>query len=138
MGNSRRLKRAMKANRVRRLGAGYRGVKMPEVLVQFAAPLLRGLTLPKDRDAFTAALKMAGLLWNEVASPHPEGSAALYASLSTGMSEPRDLEMEALFDRMIARGRVLFPGLDRLVTGVDVDIEDDGRCNVRVISAVSI
>ena len=54
MGNSRRFKRGMKAGRAHgRMGdGGYGGVKMSDVLMDFAEPLLHGLSLPEDRDAF--------------------------------------------------------------------------------------
>jgi hypothetical protein len=136
MGNSRRLKRAMKANRFREAdGGGYGGVKMSEVLLEFAEPLVRGLSLPEDRKAVVAALKIAGALWNEAARPLPGGRTQLYARLSDAVGGTRDADMDRLFDLMIARGRRLYPHLDRLVTAVDVEVEDDGRCIVRVLSA---
>jgi hypothetical protein len=137
MGNSRRLKRAMKANRIReRVGGGYGGVKMSEVLLEFAEPLVDPLSLPEDREAFVASLKIAGLLWNEAVCPSPGGSTELYTRMSDLTGAPRDPVMERVFDAMIARGRLLYPDLDRLITAVDVEVEDDGRCTVRVISAV--
>jgi hypothetical protein len=137
MGNSRRLKRAMKAKRTReRTGGGYGGVKMSEVLLEFAEPLVDHLSLPEDREAFVAALKIAGLLWNEAVCPRPGGRTELYTLLNTAIGAPRDPVMEDVFDAMIARGRLLYPGLDRLVTAVDAGVEDDGRCTVRVMSAV--
>jgi hypothetical protein len=138
MGNSRRFKRAMKGGRSRgRMhGGGYGGIKMSEVLLDFAEPLVSGLSLPEDRDAFVAALKVAGLLWNEAVSPSPGGSKELYERLYDAIGGPRDPGMEKLFDAVIARGRVLYPDLGRLITGVHVDIGGGGDCTVRVISAV--
>lgn len=52
------------------------------------------------------------------------------------MGVPPDAGIENLFDTVIARGRLLYPDLDRLVTGVHVSVFDDGYCTVRVISAV--
>ena len=52
------------------------------------------------------------------------------------MGGPRDPDMERLFDAVIARGRLLYPYLDRLITSVHVSVGDDGECTVRVISAV--
>lgn len=127
----------MKANRIRECaGGGYGGVKMSEVLLDFAEPLVREMSLPEDREAFVVALKIAGVLWNEAVCPSPGGSTELYKRLSTSMGSPRDVGMERLFDAMIARGKLLYPDLDRLVTAVHVDVEYDGRCTVRVISAV--
>jgi hypothetical protein len=138
MGNSRRLKRVLRANRFRESPAagGYGGVKMSEVLLDFAEPLVRGLSLPEDRKAFVAALKTAGLLWNEGVVPSPDGRKKLYAALHEVMGGPPDREMERLFDTMIGRGRRLYPDLDRLITGVHVEIDDNGDCTVRVLSAV--
>lgn len=138
MGNSRRLKRAMKGSRSRgRMeSGGYGGIKMSEVLLDFAEPLVSGLSLPEDRDAFVAALKVAGLLWNEAVSPSPGGSKELYERLYDAIGGPRDPGMEKLFDAVIARGRLLYPDLDRLVTSVHVSVGGDGACTVRVISAV--
>lgn len=138
MGNSRRFKRAMKGSRSRGRtdGGGYGGIKMSEVLLDFAQPLVRGLSLPEDRGAFAAALKIAGLLWNEAVSPTPGGSQELYGKLNDAMGGPPDPGMEKLFDTVIARGRLLYPDLDRLITGVHVSVGGDGDCNVRVISAV--
>lgn len=56
---------------------------MSDVLLDFAEPMVRGLSLPEDRVAFVAALKIAGLLWNEAVSPSPGGSQQLYARLKT-------------------------------------------------------
>lgn len=134
MGNSRRLKRAMRASHSR--GSMGGGVKMSEVLLDFAEPLVRGLSLPEDRKAFAAALKVAGLLWNEAVSPGPGGSKELYSKLSDAMAGPRDPGMEKLFDAVIARGRLLYPHLDRIITSVHVSVGGDGDCTVRVISAV--
>jgi hypothetical protein len=137
MGNSRRLKRAMKANLAReRNGGGYGGVKMSEVLLDFAEPMVGGMSLPEDREAFVAALKVAGLLWNEAVSPTPGGSQKVYATLFEAMGSPRDPGMERLFDTVIARGRLLYPDLDRLITSVRVSVGSDGDCTVRVVSAV--
>jgi hypothetical protein len=138
MGNSRRFKRAMKGSRSRGQGdgGGYGGIKMSEVLLEFAEPLVDGLSLPEDREAFVAALKVAGLLWNEAVAPNPAGSTVLYDRLYDVIGGPRDPGMEKLFDAVIARGRLLYPHLDRLITGVHVDIGGDGECTVRVISAV--
>jgi hypothetical protein len=138
MGNSRRLKRAMKGSRSRGRtdSGGYGGIKMSEVLIDFAEPMVGGMSLPEDREPFVAAFKIAGLLWNEAVSPGPGGSQALYARLSDAMDVPRDPGMEKLFDAVIARGRMLYPNLDRLITGVQVSVDDDGNCTVRVISAV--
>lgn len=140
MGNSRRFKRAMKGGRSRgRMdGGGYGGIKMSEVLLDFAEPLVRGLSLPEDREAFVAALKIAGVLWNEAVSPGKGGSKELYARLNAATGGPRDPSMETLFDTVIARGRVLYPDLDRLLTGVHVEVGGDGDCTVRVISAVKV
>jgi hypothetical protein len=138
MGNGRRFKRAMKGSRSRSgaAGGGYGGIKMSEVLLDFAEPLVSGLLLPEDRDAFVVALKIAGLLWNEAVSPSPGGSKELYERLYDAMGGPRDPGMEKLFDTVIARGRLLYPDLDRLVTSVSVIVGGDGECTVRVISAV--
>jgi hypothetical protein len=122
MGNSRRLRRAMKATRFRGRMGGYGGVKMSEVLVDFAEPLVEGLSLPEDRDAFVAALKIAGMLWNEAVFPHEGGSRELYDTLNAAMGDDPDPDLEKLFDAVIARRRLLYPHLD--------------RCTVRVVSAV--
>jgi hypothetical protein len=138
MGNSRRLKRALKSNRSRgaRRADGYGGVKMSEVLMDFAEPLVCEMSLPEDREAFVAALKLCGLLWNEAVLPSPGGSRELYDRLNTAMGTPSDPDTERLLDAVIARGRLLYPDLDRLITAVDVDIANNGHCNVRVVSAV--
>lgn len=111
---------------------------MSEVLLDFAEPLVRGLTLPEDHDAFVTALKIAGLLWNEAAYAGEGGSRELYARMNDVMGGPPDPGMEKLFDAMIARGRLLYPNLERMITSVHVSVDDDGDCVVRVISAVSI
>jgi hypothetical protein len=138
MGNSRRLKRAMRATRSRGhiVSDELDGVKMSEVLLDFAEPLVGGLSLPDDRDAFVAALKIAGLLWNEAVCPGQGSSEELYARLSDGMGIPRDPGMEKLFDAVIVRGRLLYPDLDRLVASVHVTVDGDGCCTVRVMSAM--
>jgi hypothetical protein len=138
MGNSRRFKRAMKANLSRKYrdGGGYGGIKMSEVLMDFAEPMVRGLSLPEDRDAFVVTLKITALLWNEAVSPGPGGSEALYASLSDAIGGPRAPDMEKLFDAMIARGRLLYPDLDQFITSVHVSVGGGGECTVRVISTV--
>jgi hypothetical protein len=134
MGNSRRLKRAMRASLFR--GGITGGVKMSEVLLDFAEPLLRGMSLPEDREAFVASLKVAGLLWNEAVLADKGGSSELYARLNAAIGSPRDPDMEKLFDAMIVRGRLLYPDLDRVITGVEVRVDDDGQCIVRVLSAM--
>jgi hypothetical protein len=138
MGNSRRLKRALKSNRSREAlsAGGYGGVKMSEVLMDFAEPLVRELSLPEDREAFVATLKVCSLLWNEAVFPSPGGSRELYDRLNAEMGTPSDPDTELLLDAVIARGRLLYPDLNRLITAVDVDIASDGHCTVRVVSAV--
>jgi hypothetical protein len=117
-------------------GGGYGGIKMSEVLLDFAEPPVRGLSLPEDREAFVAALKVAGLLWNEAVRPQEAGGKALHDRLDEAMGSAPDEGMEKLFAAMIARGRLLYPDLDRLITGVHVSVGGDGDCTVRVISAV--
>jgi hypothetical protein len=134
MGNGRRFKRAMKANLFR--GGLGGGVKMSEVLLDFADPLLRGFSLPEDRETFVAALKIASVLWNEAVRPGKHGANELYATLNDAVGAPRDPDMEKIFDAMIARGRLLYGNLDRIITGVHVDVDGNGQCTVRVISAV--
>jgi hypothetical protein len=56
--------------------------------------------------------------------------------LSDGMGAPRDPDMEKLFDTVIARGRSMYPDLNRLITSVHVSVDDEGDCTVQVISAV--
>ncbi|WP_420125963.1 hypothetical protein [Longimicrobium sp.] len=138
MGNSRRLKRAMKGSRSRGHmdGSGYGGIKMSEVLLDFAEPMLRDFSLPEDRELFVATVKIAGLLWNEAVRPRKGGTAELYAKLYQAAGGTRDPDMEKLCDAVIARGRLLYPHLDRLITGVHVTVEGDGECTVRVISSV--
>jgi hypothetical protein len=138
MGNSRRLKRAMRGGRSRGHigGGGYGGIKMSEVLLDFAEPLVRELSLPEDSDTFVAALKVASVLWNEAVRPGKGGSKELYARLNDAMGSPPDPGMEKLFDTVIARGRLLYPDLDRIIASVHVGIDDEGGCTVRVISAV--
>jgi hypothetical protein len=138
MGNSRRLKRALKSNRFRgaRRADGYGGVKMSEVLMDFAEPLVREMSLPEDREAFVATLKLCGLLWNEAVLPGDGGGKELYARLNGAMGIPSDPDTERLLDAVIARGRLLYPDLDRLITAVHVSIEHDGHCTVRVVSAM--
>jgi hypothetical protein len=109
---------------------------MSEVVLDFVEPLVRELSLPEDREAFVAALKIAGLLWNEAVSPHPGGSQGLYATLNDGIGGPRDPGMEKLIGTVIARGRLLNPDQDRLITSVHVSVGGDGDCTVRVVSAV--
>jgi hypothetical protein len=115
---------------------GYGGIKMSEVLLDFAEPLVGGLSLPEDREAFVAALKIASLLWNESVRPGEAGSRELCARLNDAMGGPRDPGMEKLFEAVIARGRLLYPHLDRIIASVDVTVDDDGECTVRVFSAM--
>lgn len=126
----------MEANRFAGHVDGYGGVKMSKVLLDFAEPLVDDLSLPDDHDAFEAALKIAGLLWNEAARPREGGSRELYARLNAAMGGPRDPGLERLFDWMITRGRLLYPHLDRIITDVHVEVQNDGRGIVRVASAV--
>lgn len=104
--------------------------------MDFAEPLVRELSLPENREAFVATLKLCGLLWNEAVFASPGGSKELYARLNTEMGTPSDPDTEKLLDAVIARGRLLYPDLDRLITAVNVDIGNDGHCIVRVVSAV--
>lgn len=138
MGNSRRFKRAMKTSRSRGyMGGGrYGGIKMSEVLLDFAEPMLHGFSLPEDREAFVGALKVASMLWNEAVFPGKGGSKALYARLKEATGGFPGPEMEKLFDAVIARRRLLYPDLDRMITGVHVSMDDDGRCTVKVSSAM--
>lgn len=108
---------------------------MSEVLLDFAEPLVGSMSLPDDRDTFVAGLKIAGLLWNEAVCPGEGGSEELYAQLSAGMGSPRDPDMEKIFDAVIARGRLLYPGLNRIITSVHVSVDDEGNCNVQVVSS---
>lgn len=109
-------------------------MKMSEALVDFAEPLLLGLTLPEDRKAFGGALKVAAVLWNAVVHPPDGGYGRLYARLGERVGSAPSSELEKIFDAMIARGRALYPGLDRMITAVDVVVASDGRCTVNVAS----
>jgi|GEM_PF-2845029 len=140
MGTSRQWKRARKSRRTHeRTGPvaanGERGaVKMSEILLDFAEPLLLPLTLPKDRLAFEAAVKISALLWNAAIDPPEGGHRQLYARLGEMVGSAPGPELEEVFDAMIARGRALYPGLDRMIARVDVVVQSDGRCNVTVAS----
>jgi hypothetical protein len=107
---------------------------MSEVLLDFAEPLLLGFTLPEDRLAFEAAVKISALLWNAAVNPPQNGYRRLYAKLGEMVGSAPGPELEEIFDAMIVRGRALYPGLDRMIAHVDVVVESDGRCNVSVAS----
>ena len=109
-------------------------MKMSEILVDFAEPLLRELTLPKDRLAFEAALKISALLWNAAIDPHEGGHRRLYARLGEMVGSAPGPELEEIFDAMIVRGRALYPGLERMIARVEVAVASDGRCHVNVAS----
>jgi hypothetical protein len=140
MGTSRQWKRARKSRRSHEVtGAvvtdgGHGGMKMSEALVDFAEPLLLGLTLPEDRRAFGGALKVAAVLWNAALDPPEGGYRRLYARLGEKVGSPPSPELEKIFDAMIVRGRAPHPGLDRMITRVEVVVESDGRCSVNVAS----
>lgn len=140
MGTSRQWKRAKKSLRPHRrttavvVNGARGGVKMSEVLVDFAEPLLHGFTLPEERRAFEAALKISALLWNAMVDPPEGGYRRLYAELGELVGSPPGPEIEKIFDAMIARGRALYPGLDRMIAGVEVAVASDGRVNVNVMS----
>jgi hypothetical protein len=107
---------------------------MSEVLLDFAEPLLLELTLPEDRLAFEAALKVSALLWNAVVHPPRGGYGRLYAAVGELVGSAPGPELEEIFDAMIVRGRARYPGLERMIARVEVVVENDGRCNVRVAS----
>lgn len=129
MGYKRRMQRAkQKQGRFR----GYGLVKMSEVLLDFAEPLTRSVP-EEDVPAFRAALNIAALLWNEAVRPSPGGTRELYARLRHVADDvPADLEV--VFDAIIARGRALYPGLDRTILQVKVEVDDDGCFHVNVVS----
>jgi hypothetical protein len=140
MGTSRQWRRAQQSRRKHGLTRAVAedeargGMKMSEVLVDFAEPLLLGLTLPEDRKAFRGALKVAAVLWNAAIHPPEGGYRRLYARLGETVGSAPNPELEKIFDAMIARGRALYPDRDRMITGVDVIVESDGRCSVSVAS----
>lgn len=108
---------------------------MSDVLVDFAEPLLVGLTLPEDRLAFEGALKISLLLWNEGILPRERRSQKLYAELADLLRTPEDPELDSFFDSMIARGRLQYPGVDRFILDVRMVVDDEGNHRVDVSSA---
>jgi hypothetical protein len=130
MGSSRRWKRAKRLVR-----GGIGELKMSEVLLDFAEPLLSEFQLPRDRQAFLSAVQTAVLLWNAMIDPPAEGHrATTYATLAKAIGREIPPEVEDQFDRMIARGRAKFAHVRLMIVDADVDIEDDGRITVRVLS----
>ncbi|HEX2078896.1 MAG TPA: hypothetical protein VHG08_14335 [Longimicrobium sp.] len=107
---------------------------MSEVLVDFAAPLLADFTLPEDREAFEGAINLASLLWNVSVCPPRGGHSRRYVDLRRVLGDAPDAELEALFDAVIARGRRLYPGLDRVIAGVELDFYEDGTFRINVAS----
>lgn len=143
MGSSRRWKRAKKSVRPQGGSGGGAvrderdGVSMSDLLVDFAEPLLRGFTLPEDRMAFEAALKISSLLWNEGLLPRERRSKALYAELAGMLGAKEDPEVEPFFDSMIRRGRSRYPGVDRFIPGVRMEVDEEGNHRVDVSSTPS-
>ena len=129
MGSSRKWKRA------KRHGTGEIELKMSEVLLDFAEPMLAGLTLPEDRAPFETAIKMASVLWNAAVSPPEGGLARVYAMFEREMGEPIDEEVKAMFDRVVRRGRARYPHVRRIIVQAKVDVDDEGTCRVRVASS---
>lgn len=131
MGSSRRWKRAKQLAR-----GGIGEFKMSEVLMDFAEPLLAEFQLPRDRTAFLAGVQTAVLLWNAMVDPPAEGHrTTTYAVLEKALGRELPREAEDQFDRMIARGRAKYSHVRLIIVDADVDVKDDGRITVRVVSS---
>jgi hypothetical protein len=108
--------------------------KMSEVLVDIAQPLLRNLPDEDDREGYTGALNTAAALWNARLLPGVAGSAQALAELKKVFGEPVPSEFDALFREVLDRAELLYPGLDRVISRVEVVPNAGGGFTVTVAS----
>lgn len=130
MGLSRKAKRARRS-----AGHDASDLKMSEVLVDLALPLLRGVP-GADNDDYEMTYKLVAALWNASRVPNEEVRAKVLAELmDMAEDEAEAAELEALFRQVIARAERLYPRLDRLIERVEVIPLPGERYTVRVFSS---
>ena len=124
-----------KAKRTRRASARYGyDLKMSEVLVDVALPLLRELADTDDPETYAITMKLAAALWNATGVPGEGARAKALTELKTAFGESAPPELDGLFRQVMQRADRLYPGLDRMIAKVETVPLSDGQLTVRVAS----
>jgi hypothetical protein len=140
MGRKRKAKRNAGANGLSKLlmefGAQQRHgePKMSEVLVDIAMPLLKNLPDENDREGYTGALNTAAALWNARLVPGEAGADLIISGLKKVFGQPVPPEFDALFRAVLDRAELFYPGLDRMISRVEVVPKGGGGYTVTVAS----
>jgi hypothetical protein len=140
MGRSRKAKRNARANGQLKLltqvGARQRPgePKMSEVLVDIAMPLLKSLPDENDREGYAGALNTAAALWNARLVPGEVGTDLVIAELKKVFGQSVSPEFDALFRAVLDRAELFYPGLDRMISRVEVVPKGGGGYTVTVSS----
>jgi hypothetical protein len=128
------LKRKFRRNS--RLARAAGEVKMSEVLVEIAAPLLRNLPDEDDLVAVEGALDLAAALWNARLIPGMTGHDRIIAEFKEALDEPPRPEFDSLLREVLGRADLFYRGLDRPISGVRVAPKPGGGYTVTVASYV--
>ena len=107
---------------------------MSEVLVDVAQPLLKNLSYEDDREGYTGALNTAAALWNSRLLPGVAGSGMVIAELKKVFGQPVPPEFDALFQEVLDRAELLYPGMDRMISRVEVVPNPGGGYTITVAS----
>jgi hypothetical protein len=107
---------------------------MSEVLVDIAMPLLKNLPDENDCEGYTGALNIAAALWNARLASGEAGPDLLVAELKKVFGEPVPPELDELFGAVLDRAELFYPGLDRMISRVDVVPKGGGGYTVTVAS----
>jgi hypothetical protein len=108
---------------------------MSELLTDVAAPLLASLKLPDNEPEIRVAITLAAALWN-VSLIRDDALRARSLEDCRRLSAPvMPAEWDELLDEVVERARRLYPGEDREIIGVEIDVEGT-RCDIRVLSSV--
>jgi hypothetical protein len=88
-----------------------------EVLADIAEPLLRNIP-DGDDAACDGALKAAAVLWNSRLLRIETGHVDPIAELKAALVTPTPPEFDCLYQEVLDRCEMLYPGLDRMIAGV--------------------
>lgn len=113
-------------------------VKLSDILLHVAHPLLRDLKMPEQVELFRRALALGALLWNASRAATEEEREEWLREVLDLPGEPLEPEVEALLRQTFRRARRLHPRDPRLIAETDVRMDENGGFVVSALTFVPL
>lgn len=109
-------------------------LKMSDILLHVAEPLLHDLEMPEQEELFRRALSLGARLWNASRGSTEEEREERLRRVLDVVGNRVEPEVEALLRKTFRRARLLHPRDPRLIAETDVYVDDNGRFHVTALA----